>query len=150
MAKLPIQDQVVLVAGASSGIGRAVARAAAARGARVVVSSRSAGALDAALEEIGRAGADGIAVPADITSDADVDRLVAQALERFGRIDTVVATAFVSVYAEVDRLELPELERIVDVNFIGRVRLFKAALPALRRSRGTFVDVNSALAYRGV
>jgi len=150
MAKLPIQDQVVLVAGASSGIGRAVARAAAARGARVVVSSRSAGALDAALEEIGHAGADGIAVPADITSDADVDRLVAQALERFGRIDTVVATAFVSVYAEVDRLELPELERIVDVNFIGRVRLFKAALPALRRSRGTFVDVNSALAYRGV
>jgi NAD(P)-dependent dehydrogenase (short-subunit alcohol dehydrogenase family) len=148
--KLPIEDQVVLVAGGSSGIGRAVTRAAAARGARVVVSSRSAEALDAAVEEIERSGADALAVPADITSDADVDRLVAHALERFGRLDSVVATAFVSVYAEVDRLELAELQRIVDVNFVGRVRLFKAALPALRESRGTFVDVNSALAYRGI
>ena len=150
MGKRPIGDQVVLVVGASSGIGRAVARAAAARGARVVLTARSAEALEAALREIEEAGGSGLAVPADLTSDAEVEALVARALERYGRIDSVVATAFVSVYAEVDRLDLAELQRVVDVNFVGRVRLFKAALPALRTSRGTFVDVNSALAYRGI
>ena len=148
--KRPVPEQVIVVAGASSGIGRAVARAAGARGAAVVVSARNEEALANAVAEIEAAGGRGLAVPREEASDGDAEALCAQALERFGRIDTVVASAMVTVYAEVDQLELDELQRVLDVNFLGRVRLYRAALPQLRESRGTFVDVNSALAYRGI
>jgi NAD(P)-dependent dehydrogenase (short-subunit alcohol dehydrogenase family) len=148
--KRPLGEQVVVVAGASSGIGRAVARAAGARGARVVVSARNVEALEHAVREIEAAGGEALAVPGDAASDADAESLCARAVERFGRIDTVVASVMVTVYAEVEQLELEELQRVLDVNFVGRVRLYRAALPHLRASRGTFVDVNSALAYRGL
>jgi NAD(P)-dependent dehydrogenase (short-subunit alcohol dehydrogenase family) len=148
--KRPLSEQVLVVTGASSGIGRAVARAAGARGAKVVVSARNAGALEAAVAEIEAAGGEGLAVAGDAAKDGEAESVCARAVERFGRIDTVVASVMVTVYAEVERLELEELARVLDVNFLGRARLYRAALPHLRASRGTFVDVNSALAYRGL
>ena len=148
--KPPLREQVVVVTGASSGIGRATARAAGAAGAKVVVSARNAEALAAAVEEIEAAGGEGLAVPGDASSEVDAESLCARAVERFGRIDTFVASVMVTVYAETEQLELAELQRVMDVNFLGRVRTFQAALPHLRRTRGTYVDVNSALAYRGI
>jgi hypothetical protein len=76
--------------------------------------------------------------------------VVAQTVERFGRIDTYVANAIVTVYSEAARLEPDELRRVIDVNFFGVVYGFWAALPHLRESRGTFLHVSSALAYRGI
>jgi NAD(P)-dependent dehydrogenase (short-subunit alcohol dehydrogenase family) len=149
MAK-PVEEQVLVVSGASSGIGRATARTAGARGAKVVVSARNADALAEAVREIEQAGGEALAVAGDATSLVDAESLCARAAERFGRIDTVVASVMVTVYAEVDDLDPEELRRVMDVNFLGRVHLYRAALPHLRRTRGTFVDVNSALAYRGI
>jgi NAD(P)-dependent dehydrogenase (short-subunit alcohol dehydrogenase family) len=140
----------MVVLGASSGLGRAVAREAGRRGARVVVSARSGQALEHAVAEIEAHGAEALAVPAEAASVDDMRALCAAAVERFGRIDTVVASGMVTVYAEVERLEPAELERVVHVNFLGRAYAFWAALPYLRASRGTFIDVNSALAYRGI
>jgi NAD(P)-dependent dehydrogenase (short-subunit alcohol dehydrogenase family) len=148
--KRPVSDQAIVVAGASSGIGRAVARAAGARGAKVVVSARNEEALANAVAEIEAGGGEGLAVPADATSEADAETLCARAVERFGRIDTFVATVMVTVYAEVERLEPDELRRVLDVNFLGRALAYRAALPHLKASRGTFIDVNSGLAYRGI
>lgn len=71
-------------------------------------------------------------------------------MAHFGRLDTFVANAMVTVYAEVDQLEPPELRRVIDVNFLGVANCFRAALPQLRATRGTFVHVSSALAYRGI
>jgi NAD(P)-dependent dehydrogenase (short-subunit alcohol dehydrogenase family) len=150
MPKKPVEEQVVVVTGGSAGLGRAIARAAAGRGAKVVVAARGREALEAAVEEIEELGGEGLAVPADVASRADNQRIVDRAVERFGRIDTFVASATVTVYSEVLRLELEELHRVFDVNFFGRVYGFWAALPHLRATRGTFVDVNSALAYRGI
>jgi NAD(P)-dependent dehydrogenase (short-subunit alcohol dehydrogenase family) len=148
--KRPVAEQVIVVSGASSGIGRAVAGAAGARGANVVVSARNAEALDNAVREIEAAGGQGLAVVGDATSQTDAESLCARAVERFGRIDTFVATVMVAVYAEVERLDVEELRRVLDVNFMGRVHAFRAALPHLKASRGTFIDVNSGLAYRGI
>jgi NAD(P)-dependent dehydrogenase (short-subunit alcohol dehydrogenase family) len=148
--KKPIAEQVIVVAGASSGIGRAVARAAGGRGASVVVSARNAGALDRAVSEIEAAGGHGLAVVGEATSELDAKKLCEQAVGRFGRIDTFVATVMVTVYAEVEKLEAEELRRVLDVNFFGRAHAYRAALPHLKASRGTFIDVNSGLAYRGV
>jgi NAD(P)-dependent dehydrogenase (short-subunit alcohol dehydrogenase family) len=148
--KTPLRDQVIVISGASSGIGRATARAAGGRGAKVVVSARNSEALANAVVEVEARGGEALAFEADATSEADAENLCARAVERFGRIDTFVATVMVTVYAEVDQLEADEVRRVLDVNFLGRVHAFRAALPHLRASRGTFVDVNSGLAYRGI
>jgi NAD(P)-dependent dehydrogenase (short-subunit alcohol dehydrogenase family) len=148
--KKPVGEQVLVVTGASSGVGRAVARAAGARGARVVVSGRNTDALDAAVAELEAAGAEALAVVAEATSEEDHVALFARAAERFGRVDSVVCSVMVTVMAEAEQLTAEEVRRVLDVNFLGRVHSFRAALPHLRASRGTFVDVNSALAYRGI
>ena len=148
--KKPVSEQVIVISGASSGIGRATARAAGERGAKVVVSARNEEALDHAAAEIEALGGEALAVVGDAASDGDAGTLCARAVKRFGRIDTFAVTVMVTVYAEVEQLELEELQRVLDVNFVGRVRAYRAALPHLQASRGTFVDVNSALAYRGI
>ena len=148
--KKPIEQQVLVVAGASSGIGRATARAAGARGAKVVVSARNVEALEAAAAEVEASGGEALAVAADATSADDNERLCARAVERFGRIDSFVCSIMVTVYAEISELDADELRRVMDVNFIGRYHAYRAALPHLQASRGTFVDVSSGLAYRGI
>ena len=140
----------MVVTGASSGLGRAIARLAGERRAKVVVTARNAEALDACVAEIERAGSEALAVPGDVADRDQVDRVVAAAVERFGRIDTYVADAIVTVYAEVEKLEPDELRRVWEVNFFGVVYGFWAALPHLRASKGTFLHVSSALAYRGI
>jgi NAD(P)-dependent dehydrogenase (short-subunit alcohol dehydrogenase family) len=148
--KRPLQEQVILVTGASSGLGRAVARAAGHRGAKVVVTARGSDGLDACVREIEAFGSEALAVPADCTVQDEVQQVVEQAIDRFGRIDTYVANAIVTVYAETYRYEADELRRIMDVNFFGQVYGYWAALPHLRESKGTFLSVQSALAYRGI
>ena len=148
--KNALSDQVVVVTGASSGLGRAVARLAGQRGAKVVVTARTGEALDACVREIEAFGSEALAVPADCTVQDEVAQVVEQAVDRFGRIDTYVANAIVTVYAETYRYEPDELRRIMDVNFFGQVYGYWAALPHLRESKGTFLSVQSALAYRGI
>jgi NAD(P)-dependent dehydrogenase (short-subunit alcohol dehydrogenase family) len=148
--KRPLSEQVVVVTGASSGLGRAIARGAGARRAKVVVTARNAEALEVCAREIEAAGGEALAVPADHADQAAVQQVVDRAVERFGRIDTWCSNAIVTVYAETYRLEPDELRRVLDVNFFGMVYGYWAALPHLRESRGSFVHVNSALAYRGI
>ena len=150
MAKKPLREQVIIVTGASSGLGRAIARGAGERGAKVVVTARNQEALENCVAEIERAGSEALAVPGDVTDQTQVQGVVDAALERFGRIDTYVANAIVTVYAEVEKLEPEELRRVWEVNFFGVVYGYWAALPHLRASRGTFLHVSSALAYRGI
>jgi NAD(P)-dependent dehydrogenase (short-subunit alcohol dehydrogenase family) len=140
--KKPLSEQVVVVAGGSYGLGRAIAERAEERGAAVVIGARTREALDSAAVDL--------ALETDVADRAQVERLVAAAVERFGRIDTYVANAMVTVYSEADRLEEDELRRVFDVNFFGGVYGFWAALPHLRASRGTFVQIASALSYRGI
>jgi NAD(P)-dependent dehydrogenase (short-subunit alcohol dehydrogenase family) len=150
MPKKPVSEQVVVVTGASSGLGRAIARAAGERGAKVVVTARNGEALDRCVAEIEAAGSEALGVPADCAVQDDVAQVVEQAVDRFGRIDTYVANAIVTVYAETYRYEPEELRRVMDVNFFGQVYGYWAVLPHLRASRGTFLSINSALAYRGI
>src|SRR3954471_19952890 len=148
--KKPVSEQVIFVTGASSGLGRAVARAAGSRAAKVVVTARNTEALDNCVREVEAFGSEALAVPADCTVQDAVAQVVEQAVDRFGRIDTYVANAIVTVYAETYRYEPDELRQIMDVNFFGQVYGYWAVLPHLRDSKGTFVSVQSALAYRGI
>jgi NAD(P)-dependent dehydrogenase (short-subunit alcohol dehydrogenase family) len=150
VAKKPLSEQVVVVTGASSGLGRAIARGAGERGASVVVTARNAEALDRAVREIEAFGSKALAVPADHAVQDEVGQVVEQTLDRFGRIDTYVANAIVTVMSEARELQPDELRRVLDVNFFGMVYGFWASLPHLAESRGTFLHVSSALAYRGI
>jgi NAD(P)-dependent dehydrogenase (short-subunit alcohol dehydrogenase family) len=147
MRKKPLSEQVVVVTGGTAGLGRAVARLAARRGAKVVVAARGRDALDATAAELG---ANGIAVEADVSTLDDCRRIVDRAVEAFGRIDTFCANAMVTVYREARELEEDELRRVLDVNFLGAVNCYWASLPRLVETKGTFSHVSSALAYRGI
>src|SRR4029453_5275429 len=127
MPKKPLSEQVLVVTGASSGLGRAIARLAGERGAKVVVTARNEEALANCVAEVERSGSEALAVPGDITDRAVVERGVEAAGERFGRIDPYVANAVVTVYAEAERLDEDELRRVWDVNFFGVIFGYWAA-----------------------
>ncbi|MDP8971538.1 MAG: SDR family oxidoreductase [Actinomycetota bacterium] len=144
----PLREQVVVVTGASSGIGRETALLLAGRGARVVLAARNQDGLAALAEEIRAAGGEGLVAPTDVTSWPQVRDLASQAAATFGRIDTWVNAAAVSLYATVEDAEVDELERVVQVDLMGYVYGMKAALPHLMRSGGTIINVSSVAAVR--
>lgn len=146
----PLRDQVIVITGASSGIGRVTAREAAERGARVVLAARNTRDLQTLAEEVVRDGGEALAVATDVADEQQVKSLIEQAVERFGRIDTFVANAAVSTYSEFVDQPLDEFRRVVEVNFFGQVYCAKYALPVLRASAGAFISVGSTLSDRGV
>jgi NADP-dependent 3-hydroxy acid dehydrogenase YdfG len=147
-AHRPIDEQVVVVTGASQGIGRATTLLFASRGASVVAAARNEEALHALAT-----GAGGRVEPvvADIADAAQVERLGQRAVDRFGRIDAWVNNAGVSVYASVEQLEPDEMERVVAVNLLGVMYGSRVAIPHLRRAGGgAIVNVGSALSDRAI
>ena len=147
----PIAQQVIVITGAGSGIGRETARTLASKGASVVVAARSAGALESLVAEVERLGGRGLAVPTDVAEYAQVEALAQRAAERFGRIDTWVNVAAVSSYGTVEQMAPEELRRVVEIDLLGQIYGMKAALPHLQKTGdGVLVNVSSALARRGV
>ena len=132
----PVSQQVVVIVGASTGIGRATALAFAAAGARVVCAARSTQALDTLVKEIESGGGAALAVPTDVADPAAVRALAAAAEQHFGRIDTWVNNAAVGVWGRVEDITDEEFDRVMRVNFLGQVHGVHAALPALRRAGG--------------
>jgi NAD(P)-dependent dehydrogenase (short-subunit alcohol dehydrogenase family) len=144
-------SRVVVVTGASAGIGRASALEFARRGDRLALLARGEAGLDGAAAEIRELGAEVLAVPTEM---ADYDQ-VAAAVERIeaelGPIDVWVNVAFTSVFARFDDITPEEYKRATEVTYLGYVWGTKAVLPRMkRRNRGTIVHVGSALAYRGI
>ncbi len=147
----PIGEQVVVITGASSGIGRCTALHMAGRGARVVLTARRAEALEDAVREIVSAGGDAIAVPGDVTSETDMRAVATAAVQRYGRIDCWINNASVYIQGRVQDLELDEYRRLLEVNFLGVVNGTKRALEVmLPRGSGVIVQVSSVAAKRGV
>ena len=143
--------QVVVVTGASSGVGRALARAYGARGARVAVLARNAEALEACAREIRAAGGDALVCPVDVSQPDTVDAVATRVEETLGPIDTWVNVAMVTVFAPVKDTTAEEYRRVTEVSYLGYVHGTLSALKRmLPRDRGTIVQVGSALAYRSI
>jgi NADP-dependent 3-hydroxy acid dehydrogenase YdfG len=146
-----IAEQVVVITGASSGIGRETALEFAAQGARITALARGADALESLSHEVSRVGGELHAIVGDVADYATVESAAAQTVERFGRIDTWVNNAAVSIYATIDQLTVEEVWRVTQVNYLGQVHGVKAALPRMRASGGgTIINVGSALSERAV
>ncbi len=148
---MSFRDHVVLVTGASSGIGRALALQLADDGARLALAARSAGALDEVAEACRERGAEALAVPTDVADEAQCRRLVARTVETYGRLDVLLNNAGISMWARFEDLDtLDPLRRIMDVNYFGAVYCTHAALPHLKATRGRLVNVASLTGKTGV
>lgn len=139
----PLDQQVIVITGASSGIGLATARAAADRRARLVLSARSEEALAKIAQEINSAGGEAIYVVTDVGDRGQVERIASEAIRRFGRIDTWVNDAGVSIYGRLDQVSEQDSRRLFDTNFWGVVNGSLAALPHLKKQGGALINVGS-------
>ena len=143
--------RVVVVTGASGGIGRAVVRELAARGDRLALLARGEAGLSAAAREVAEYGTEALVIPVDVADAEAVDEAAEQVERRLGPIDVWVNVAFTSIFARFTEIEAEEYRRVTEVTYLGYVYGTMAALQRMRlRDRGTIVHVGSALAYRGV
>lgn len=146
-----LAQPVVMITGASAGVGRAVARRFAQDGAKIGLIARGRDGLDAAARDVEEAGGQALVLPLDV-SDADAMEDAAARLEAaFGPIDIWVNAAFAGVLAPFMEMEMRDYARVTDVTYLGQVHGTRAALKRmLPRDRGSIVLVGSALAYRGI
>lgn len=143
------KDKVIIITGASSGIGLASARLFASYGAKLSLAARSIDKLESLAAEIGRDD-DVLCVRTDVTKEGECRSLIAQTIEKYGRIDILVNNAGVSMRAMFRDLDLKVLKSLMDVNFWGTVYCTKYALPWLLKSRGSVVGVISIAGYAGL
>jgi short-subunit dehydrogenase len=144
--KIQLKDldkQVIVITGASSGIGLATARMAAKRGAKVVLAARSGDALQQLANEIRAAGGSAVSVEADVGVETDVRKIAAAAEREFGGFDTWVNNAGASVYGESTEVPLDDMRRVFDTNFWGVVYGSRVAVETLRSRGGALINVGS-------
>jgi NAD(P)-dependent dehydrogenase (short-subunit alcohol dehydrogenase family) len=143
--------RVVVITGASAGVGRATARRFAAHGAAIGLIARDEDRLVKAAQEVSRAGGTGLPLPLDVADDAAVDEAAARVEREFGPIDVWINNAMATVFARADAITPDEYRRATEVTYLGFVWGTLAALRRMKpRDRGTIVQVGSALAYRAI
>src|SRR4051812_40032078 len=139
----PINEQVIVITGASSGIGLATALCAAKRGAKLVLAARSQDATTEIADQINQAGGQAIFVACDVADCSQVQRVAQSAMDRFGRIDTWVNNAGVSIYGRLDQVSEEDSRRLFETNFWGVYHGSLAALPHLKAHGGALINVGS-------
>ncbi len=142
-----MQERVVLITGASSGIGSALAHVYGSRGGRLVLAARRLSRLQELAAEIGNGKCEALAVPCDVTQDGEVERAVALAVERWGKLDTVIANAGFGVTGRFADLSLDDYRRQFETNVFGLIRTVKASLPQVVEHRGRIALIGSVAGF---
>jgi short-subunit dehydrogenase len=145
-----IHDQVMVLTGATSGIGLATARKAAARGARLVIAARNEDALQEVAAELNDFGTEVIPVMADVANEADVRHIAVAALDRFGTFDTWMNIAGVGIFGKNEQLSVDDMRRLFDINFWGVVYGSLIAVKHLKHRGGALINVGSETSDRAV
>ncbi len=144
-----IEGKVVVITGASSGLGEAAARLLCAQGACVVLAARRAARLQALADELAAAGAKATALTTDVTRHEQVKALVDAAVQAYGRIDVMINNAGLMPQALLERLRIDEWDRTIDVNLKGTLYGIAAALPYMKQQKsGHFINVSSVAGHR--
>ncbi|MBK3518842.1 SDR family oxidoreductase [Carboxylicivirga marina] len=145
-----MKDKVIIITGASSGIGLACAREFAQRGAKLALAARSAEKLVEIEHELKTNGSKVISVKTDVSIEEDCKHLISETLRAFGQIDVLVNNAGISMRAAFQHVDLSVLKQLMDVNFWGTVYCTKYALPSLLESKGSVVGVSSIAGFIGL
>lgn len=138
-----LNNKVIIITGASSGIGKALALEVASQGAKVVLASRNIFRLSLVENEINGFGGACMSVIADVTNKSDCKNIVDQTIERFGKIDILINNAGISMRALFNELDISVFEKVLDTNFLGAVYCTKYALPYILKQKGSLVAISS-------
>ena len=139
----PLDQQVIVITGASSGIGLATVEAAAQQGAKLVLTARSSETLEGICDDIKAEGGDAICVAADVADRSQLQRVADAAIRQFGRIDTWINDAGVSIYGRIEQVTEEDARRLFDTNFWGVVNGSLVALPHLKAAGGALINLGS-------
>jgi short-subunit dehydrogenase len=146
-----LNEQVMVLTGATSGIGLVTARTAAEAGVKLVLAARDADALDKLAHEMRQRGVEAVTVAADVGNPADVERIGQAAIERFGRIDTWVNNAGIGVYGSQEQVTLEDMQRVMQTNFWGVVHGSLTAVKLMKQhGGGAIINVGSEVSDRAV
>ena len=145
-----MKDKVVIVTGASSGIGLAIAREFALRGSKVVLAARNEELLVQIENELKNKGFDALAVKTDVTVMDNCEHLIEKTIEKFGKIDILINNAGISMRALFLESDIEVLKKLIEVNFWGTVYCTKFALPYLIKSKGSLIAVSSVAGFHGL
>ena len=145
-----MKNKLVIITGASSGIGKACAEKFAQEGANLVLAARSADKLSEVAENVARYGVQVLPVVTDVTRQKDCKNLVEKALIKFGKIDVLVNNAGISMRASFSDLDISVLKKVMDVNFWGTVYCTRYAITSLLENKGSVVGVSSIAGYKGL
>jgi NADP-dependent 3-hydroxy acid dehydrogenase YdfG len=149
MTTLNIADKVVVITGASSGIGESTAKLLARRGAKVVLGARRKDRLDAAVKEISAAGGKAVSFAVDVTKRAEVEALISGAVNSFGRVDVIVNDAGIMPIAPIEARKVEEWNRMIDVNIKGLLYGVAAVLPIMQKQKqGHIVNLASVFGIK--
>lgn len=145
-----MNDKVVLITGASSGIGRALAFTFGREGAKLVICARNQQAIEVVANELRQANITTLALSADVSVEADVKRLVEQTITQFGRIDVLINNAGITMRSLVIDTDPAVIQKVMDINFMGTVYATRYALPHIQQTKGSIVGISSIAGYRGL
>ena len=145
-----MKDKVVIITGASSGIGKALAYKFASEGSKVVIGARNHEKLIEIAEEIKLSGGEVAFAQTDVSKEADCKNLILTAIERYGKIEILINNAGISMRALFKDVELPVIKELMDVNFWGMVYCTKYALPFILEQKGSIVGVSSIAGMKGL
>jgi len=149
MAMSNITDKVVVITGASSGIGEGAAKLLAAQGAKVVLGARRSNRIDTVVQEISAAGGKAIGFATDVTKRAEVEALIQRAVDGFGRVDVLLNNAGIMPIAPIEALKVDEWDRLVDVNIKGLLYGVAAALPHMQKQKsGHIINIASVFGIK--
>lgn len=145
-----MKDKIVIITGASGGIGEALAKKFSSEGSIVVIAARQIEKLETLKMELEAAGAKVLAVACDVSKESDCKNLIDQTIKAFGKIDVLINNAGISMRALFNDLDLDVIKKVMDINFWGAVFATKFALPHLLKSKGSVVGVSSIAGKKGL
>ncbi|MFN4234611.1 MAG: SDR family oxidoreductase [Bacteroidia bacterium] len=147
-----MKDKVVIITGASSGIGKATAEVFAKQGSKVVLNARNEKLLTEVTEKIKKDfnNSNLLAIPGDVSIESDCKKLIDDTIAYFGKIDILINNAGISMRALFTEVDLSVLKKVMDINFYGTVYCTKYALPHLIKSKGSLVGISSIAGYKGL
>lgn len=145
-----MKDKIVLITGASSGIGKAMAFAFGREGARIVICARQATALATVRSELEQAGITVLALTADVSVETDVKQLIDQTIAHFGRLDMLINNAGISMRSMLIDTDPAVIQKVMDINFMGTVYATRYALPYIIQAKGSVVGISSIAGFRGL
>ena len=145
-----MKNKVVVISGASSGIGKACAWHFAKKGSKVVLAARSEEKLKAIGKEMMIAGYEILTVRADVSNEEDCQNLISETINKYKVIDVLINNAGISMRATLEEMDLSVMKKVMDINFFGTVFCTKYALPFILKSKGSIVGVSSIAGFKGL